>query len=281
MILSRFRQLTLAISTILGNSYFASAFTKFVNINSLKGICVPVLNCYSCPSALFSCPIGTLQHFAAIQTIPFYLLGWIGLIGMAVGRMACGWVCPFGFLQDLMHKVSSPKYKVPVFLSYLKYVILIFLVVFVPYKTGEVWFSKLCPAGNLTAALPWALWDPVNFATGQRVLVHEPKGIFYVALFILAGFLIWFVLSKRPFCKVACPMGALFSFFNRYSVIRLEVSPRCDGCQICQTNCPMDLTLPEEVDSKECIRCLECTRCGFVKVVSPSFFPRAAPWKMS
>ncbi|MBF0507481.1 MAG: 4Fe-4S binding protein [Deltaproteobacteria bacterium] len=269
MKLSKLRTLTQLTSTFLTNSFFGTIFTKSVNTNALKGVCVPILNCYACPGALFSCPIGTLQHFMAIRSIPFYLLGLIGLVGLTTGRMACGWICPFGFLQDLMYKIRSPKYRIASFLSYLKYVVLALLVIVIPYQTGEVWFSKLCPAGTLTAAIPWALWNPTNPATGRPVLPSGPGIIFVVGLIILAGFLIWFVVSKRPFCTVACPMGAILSLFNRVSIVRLEVEPHCDGCKMCETKCPMDLNVSLDFDSKDCIRCLECTRCGHVSLVTP------------
>ena len=218
---------------------------------------------------MFSCPIGTIQHFMAIHAVPLYPLVFIGLVGITIGRMACGWVCPFGYLQDLIYKIRSPKFKIPYVLSHVKYLALIFLVLIIPYKTGELWFSKLCPAGTLTAGIPWALWDPTNPATGQPLLPEGPGVMFYVSILILLGFLIWFIVVKRPFCRVVCPMGALLSLFNRYSMIRLEVGPGCDGCNTCQTNCPMDLNVYVDVDSKECIRCLECTQCGHVKLITP------------
>ena len=268
MRLSLFRRLVQTTSALFSNSFVASFFVSNINRDGLKGVCVPFLNCYACPSALFSCPIGTLQHFMALRTVPFYLLGFLGLVGMTVGRMPCGWICPFGFLQDLMYRIRSPKYRIPRLLSYLKFLTLLLLVIVIPFETGEVWFSKLCPAGTLTAALPWLLWDPVNAATGQPVVQESPGMVFYLGLLILAGFLGWFVVSKRPFCRVACPLGAIFSVFNRYSLIRLEVVPQCDGCNTCEIHCPMDLNVYEDIDTMDCIRCLECTRCGHVKVVS-------------
>jgi len=276
MNLSKFRQLTQLTSTVLSNSYVGTFYTKAVNANPLKGICVPFLNCYACPTALFSCPIGTIQHFAATRAIPFYVLSYIFLIGIFTGRMACGWLCPFGFFQDLMHKLPSPKYKVPDVLKYVKYLLLLFLVIVIPYYTGECWFSKLCPAGTLTAGIPWAIWNPINPASGQQVLPDGPGLMFYVALLILIGFLIWFVFSRRPFCKTACPMGAILSFFNRYSVIKLEVAKNCDVCNLCQDICPMGLNVALEVDSGECIRCLECTCCGHVKLTSAFSMPKEA-----
>ena len=273
MDLSSLRRFTQLASTVFTNSYFASFATRAVNTNSLKGICVPVLNCYSCPSALFSCPIGTLQHFSAMHAIPYYALGLIGAVGAVVGRMPCGWICPFGFVQDLMYKIRSRKYRIPQIYTYVKYLVLLLLVFIIPFKTGEPWFSKLCPAGTLSAHIPWLVWNPVNPATGLPVMADAGGLEFYISVLILAIFLFWFVLSKRPFCRVACPMGALLSFFNCFSMVRLEVVPACDGCATCETNCPMDLNVYEEIGSKDCILCLECTRCGHVRLITPFALP--------
>jgi len=260
-------------STVFTNSFFASYATRAVNTNSLKGVCIPVLNCYSCPSALFSCPIGTLQHFSAMHAIPFYALGLIGAVGAVVGRMPCGWICPFGFIQDLMYRIRSRKYRISQLFTYAKYLVLLLLVFIIPYQTGQPWFSKLCPAGTLSAQIPWLLWNPVNPATGLPVMADAGGLAFYISLLILAGFLFWFVVSKRPFCRVACPMGALLSLFNRFSLVRLKVEPNCDGCNLCEVSCPMDLNVYEEIGSKDCILCLECMRCGHVRVMTPFALP--------
>ncbi len=269
MQLSRFRTLIQLASSVLTNGYVGVFATRAVNANPLKGVCVPYLNCYACPSALFSCPIGTLQHFMAIRSVPFLLLGFLGVIGTAIGRMPCGWACPFGFIQDLMHKIPSPKFRVPHFLRPFKYGFLAVFVLILPYLTGDTWFSKICPAGTLTAAIPWMLWNPANPATGQNVLPAMPGLQFVAVLVSLLLFLVWFVLSKRPFCQTVCPMGAILSVFNKFSLVRLEVNEDCDACNACQVNCPMDLDVPLEINSLECIRCLECTRCGYVKVAKP------------
>ncbi|CAM2057524.1 ferredoxin-type protein NapH [Desulfovibrionales bacterium] len=269
MRLSRFRTIMQLTSSVLSNGYIGSFVDKAVNTNFYKGLCVPYLNCYACPSALFSCPIGTLQHFMAIQAIPYMLLGFLGLVGLCVGRMACGWICPFGFLQDLLHRVPSPKYQMPRRLLLLKYLFLLIFVIILPFLTGETWFSKICPAGTMTAGIPWVLWNPVNPVTGLPVLPADPGLMFIMALAILFGFLICFMLFKRPFCKTVCPLGAIFALFNRYSLVQLEINKNCDACTLCETTCPMDLNVPLEINSGECIFCLECTQCGYVKLVSP------------
>ncbi len=273
MLLSRARIWMQIAGTVLSNSYLGTLFTRTVNTGLTKGVCVPFLNCYACPTALFSCPVGTLQHFSAIHAFPFYLFGFIALVGLTIGRMSCGWVCPFGFIQDLMYKIKSKKYSIPSKYKYVKYVVLISLVIVIPYKTGEMWFSKLCPAGTLFAGIPWAVWNPVNMKTGFPVLPDGPGVLFYAAVLILLIFLIWFVVSKRPFCRLFCPMGAMLALFSRFSMIQLEVDTRCDGCNRCNETCPMELDVVFESNSEECIRCLECTKCEYVSVIShfPTF----------
>jgi hypothetical protein len=174
MHLSRFRMMIQTASTVLSNGYVGAFVTKAVNSNPLKGVCVPYLNCYACPSALFSCPIGTMQHFMAIREIPYLLIAMLGAVGITVGRMACGWACPFGFLQDLIYKIKSRKFMLPWYLKYFKYGFLAIFVLFLPYVTGDTWFSKICPMGTLTAGIPWMAWNPDNPATGLPVLPSAP-----------------------------------------------------------------------------------------------------------
>jgi len=84
-----------------------------------KEVCTPLFNCYSCPFVLFSCSIGSVQHFAATGKVPFYAVGSIAVVGVSVGRMTCGTLCPFGFLQDLLFKIGTWKGRLPGWASYL------------------------------------------------------------------------------------------------------------------------------------------------------------------
>ena len=102
-----------------------------------KKVCTPGLNCYSCPGAVTACPLGALQNSlgASGTTTPYYILGILALLGLALGRAICGFLCPFGFFQDMLYKVKTPKAKKSAFtrlLSYLKYLLLITLVIAVP-----------------------------------------------------------------------------------------------------------------------------------------------------
>lgn len=96
-------------------------------------VCSPVFHCYSCPLATFACPIGVLANFSAIHLIPFAALGTLIVLGAVLGSFVCGWACPFGFLQDLAHRVPTRKFTLPSWTGYFRYVSLIVLVIAVPF----------------------------------------------------------------------------------------------------------------------------------------------------
>jgi len=112
------RRLIQVIATFLTNSSLGFILTRKIYQGPLKPFCVPGLNCYSCPAATFACPLGSLQFiFASIQPslasarfhVGSFIIGFLGMIGMLAGRFPCGWLCPFGFLQELLYKIRSPS----------------------------------------------------------------------------------------------------------------------------------------------------------------------------
>jgi ferredoxin-type protein NapH len=226
-------------------------------LQSLKAIPCPGLNCYACPGAIFACPIGTLQHFVIIRQVPFYTLGVLSLIGVLAGRLPCGWLCPFGWLQEMMHglrrRLGLSLWSTSEGLRWLPYAFLVVLVGVVPLVTLEPWFSKLCPAGTLEAGIPWVLFD-----AGLRA---QAGGLFALKVLILVAFLVWMLHTKRPFCRFVCPLGAIWSPFNRVSTLRLTVDQSaCTECGACQRVCPVDIAIHEEPDSMRCVRCMECVK---------------------
>ena len=248
------RRIFQGLGTVLPNAYVQGFFTPSLYQGPLKGICTPLFNCYACPSALFSCPIGSMQHFAATGKAPFYAAGTLALVGTSVGRMSCGTLCPFGFLQDILYKVRTWKGNLPAWASYLRYGALAILVFLIPALTHEHWFSRLCPMGTLSAGLPW-----VTLSESIRNLAGS---VFWVKIGILLLFFSSSVLVKRPFCRAACPLGAVFSFFNRGSFLQLAWNPdTCTRCGKCQKICPVDIRPDYKPASAECLRCLDCTRC--------------------
>lgn len=105
--MNRLRLTIQLIFTILTNGYTYGYLHGKIYQGNLKYTCVPGLNCYSCPGALASCPIGALQALLNRQgyRIPFAALGFFFLFGSLLGRFVCGWLCPFGLAQDLLHRI--------------------------------------------------------------------------------------------------------------------------------------------------------------------------------
>jgi ferredoxin-type protein NapH len=255
------------VATLISNAYLLFPFTRNIYQGRLKSMCVPGLNCYSCPAATGACPLGSIQ--SALSTvgpsfssgryhIGLYVLGMLGLVGSLVGRMPCAWVCPFGLMQELIHKIPSRKYEIPKALIYVKYVILALFVFLLPalvvdqFGYGMTWFCKyICPAGTLEAGIPMMFLQPS---------LRELIGIlFYNKVIILVVFLILMVFIRRPFCRIACPLGAIYSLFNKVSIFRMVHDPdACVLCQQCYRDCPMGVRFYEGANQVDCIRCLKC-----------------------
>jgi ferredoxin-type protein NapH len=241
--LARQRTLVQAVSALTLNSYFTQHVTK--------GLPCPALNCYACPAAAFACPIGSIQHFIGRRKFPLYVLGGIALVGALVGRASCGWFCPFGWFQELMYKLPVPKLRLPNRFNWTRYLVLAALVIAIPFVTREPWFCKLCPAGALEASIPMAL-----LSADIRALVGV---LYWIKVGILGVMLSWMSVTRRPFCRWICPLGALWSPFNPVSSFRLHVEQAvCIRCDRCQEVCPTDIRVYENPVSGACIRCLQC-----------------------
>lgn len=251
------------IASIVQLSYYPALWTGLIYQGSTKRFCVPILTCWGCPLARFGCPMGALQHFIGIRQIPFYIAGFFGLIGILVGRMSCAWICPFGFLQDLLKKITRIKLNLPQWVTYIKYAVLIVVAGVIVYITTEPWFCKLCPAGILEAGIPLVWADK----TGDiKALVGW---LFWLKILILILVIVFSIFIKRFFCRGLCPIGAIYSVFNRFSLIKMNVDKtKCDQkCNICRKVCPTDINIYDNPNAKDCIRCLECKhKCPKVAV---------------
>ena len=248
---------------LLINSYAKGFQSGQIFAGASKSICVPVLNCYSCPGALGACPIGALQTVLGRGRFPFYVLGLMMAFGVVLGRAICGLLCPFGLVQDLLHKNPLPKYQLPTRLDralrWLKYIVLALLVVLLPLLAAiqsgiaTPYFCKwLCPAGTLGGALPLMATNP-----SLRALAGALFGWKFAVLVLIVFAAI---LIPRPFCRYLCPLGAFYSFFNGVSFygITLEEA-RCTSCGRCAQVCPMGVDVRESPNSAECIRCGQCS----------------------
>ncbi len=260
------RIIQIGVGTLLFNSFWGVINSKMVYGGPLRNICVPGLNCHSCPTALMGCPIGMMQHFAATHRFPWYLIGFLGIIGLLSGRFTCGWLCPWGLIQDVLYKIKKMTVRIPKLLIYFKYAVLVVVVIILPYLTYEHWFSKLCPCGALIAGIPWVLWNPVDPVFDMTVIDPADVGLmFTIKLWILGIFLVLFLFIKRPFCRTICPLGAIYALFNRISLVSLEVKDSCTNCGQCKAVCPTDLDPQNEVNSEGCIKCLECVQCEHIR----------------
>ncbi len=244
----------LASTIVINGDIYSWVKAPFLYLGNLKAMVLPILNCYACPGTIASCPAGSAQHFVLIRAIPFYLLGVLGIFGAAVGRFFCGWVCPFGFLQDLLAKVPFKKFAMPRFFRYFKYVFLAVTVLLLPYLLEETIFCKLCPDGILIGGIPQVLLQPEL----RRLL----GSLFTMKAIILGAVLLLSLSMKRFFCRAICPVGAFMGFFNGISVLQMKVSKSaCTSCNLCKKVCPVDIAIHENPASPECIRCGNCRTC--------------------
>lgn len=249
--------------TVLTNGYIYGFLNGKIYRGRLKYVCVPGLNCYSCPGAVASCPIGALQALLNRQgfQIPFAALGFLFLFGSLFGRFICGFLCPFGLVQDLLHKIPffHKKKKLPFHsvLKYGKYVVLFLLVgagslfLFGGFAKVPAFCKYLCPSGTLFGAIP--------LLTANESLRGQAGGLFFWKFGILICILILSVKVYRPFCQYLCPLGAVYGWFNRFSLVRIEwEKEKCISCMACERACPAGLLRKEISVSPECIRCGRC-----------------------
>ena len=252
--------------TALTNGYAADFARGNIYKGAGKFVCVPGLNCYSCPGALGSCPIGSLQAVITSRAhkFSFYVIGFLLLFGALFGRLVCGWLCPFGLVQDLLHKIPFVKKlrRLPGdrWLKYLKYAILLGFVIILPLTVldivgqGQPWFCKyICPSGTLFAGIPLiAANPPLRAALGW---LFTWKAAILIVLVLLS------IVVYRPFCRYLCPLGAIYGLFNPVALYRFRIDEdKCTKCGACQKACKLDIAVYRTPNSPECIRCGDCKR---------------------
>ena len=270
--LSRFRGLIQAGAALLTNLHLPNFLKGGIYQGKGKAVCVPGLNCYSCPAASGACPIGSFQAVVGSSKFSFsyYITGFLILLGVLLGRFICGFLCPFGWFQELLHKIPTKKISTKKLkpLTYIKYAVLLFMVILMPMLItndvgmGDPFFCKyLCPQGVLEGAIPLAA---VN--SGIRAALGA---LFSWKLGILITVIVLSVFFYRPFCKWLCPLGAFYALLNKVSLFGMKVDKhKCVSCGKCAKACKMDVDVTKAPDHTECIRCGMCVRACPTKAVS-------------
>jgi len=181
----------------------------------------------------------------------FILMWLVLLLTIVFGPVFCGWVCPLGSVQEFIGKIGTKLFKkkynrfipagIDTYLRYLRYVVLGLVL----YETAVV------------GTLVFADYDPY-FA-----LFNAWSGeVAWTAFAILAITLAGALFVERPFCKYACPYGAVLGIFNTFKIVKLSRNTNtCTDCKRCDRVCPMNITPADDknVRNHQCITCLECT----------------------
>ncbi len=255
------RRLIQLYAALLQNAHLKGFIEGNIYTGKTKAVCVPGLNCYSCPAAVGACPLGALQNAIAssLSRPAFYVAGLILLFGLIAGRTVCGWLCPMGLIQELLYRVPTPKVRksrITRALSLIKYVILLVFVVIIPFRYAleripvPAFCKYICPAGTLEGAAG-LLSNPVNAgALGMLGPLFTGKALILILVLTAVIFV------YRAFCRFLCPLGAIYGFFARVALIGIRVDRnKCTGCGACVRTCPMDITRPGD---HECVQCGLC-----------------------
>jgi len=252
-------------SLVLSNAFFLS-FLRFLPCGYLQ--------CSNCAISTFTCPLILVQRGAVMLSMGVFgamsvkIVGSVAvavavlvLFGAAAGAWACGWLCPFGFIQDLLHKIPVRKLRLPCWTGYLRMPIFAGLVVAVPYLTSRLFFCDLCPSGAINTLWQQAAGIPLFFKTPQG-------GWAVVSLVFMAMILLAALFTHRPFCSLFCPIGGVHGLFNKISGFFLKVDKeKCIECNRCEAVCPQGINPVSTPAHAQCNRCLECAKaCKFIKL---------------
>jgi polyferredoxin len=238
-----------------------------------------------------------LQWMLYDLVFPWLPLASFLLVAVFLGRALCGWVCPFGFVQDLSGYVKRKHTEISLRahsgMIRAKYVVLAItlfisgtLALSLALGVGESYkaalgafapapFNALSPADTLFATLPRIALD-IRYANFDAYMVVRP--LLWARLVIMVIILVLAVFVPRSWCQYLCPHGAALAFLNRFSFLGLKRDPlKCTkaGCRSCVEVCPMKvpiLDLPwEKFTDPECIYCLKCAEACTTKAIKPKF----------
>lgn len=235
----------------------------------------------------------TALQFALYDAVfPWLALASFLIVGVLIGKSLCGWICPFGFVQDLVgfvkRKQADFSSRTHDSMVYMKYFVLgIALFVSVTFSVSKLMgtsdgyekaigiftkapFTTLSPAETLFGTVPKMIFN-FRMALASKSVMDAMSGIstlpplFWVQFFVMAFVLVFAAFIPRGWCRYFCPHGAIMAVLNRFSFLGLRRDPvKCarGGCRLCVSACPMRvpiLDLPwEKFSDPECIYCMKC-----------------------
>ena len=263
-------------------------------------IVLPVVFSLGVPQKAAGDAFAMLQWMLQDLIFPWLPLASFLLVAALLGRSLCGWVCPFGFVQDLLGFIKRKHTEVSLRthggMVKVKYVILMItlfisgtLAISLAAGVGQSYkkaigvfaapFNALSPADTLFAILPRIALD-VRYSSLETLAagISSVQPLLWSRLIIMAIILVLGVYVPRSWCRYLCPHGAALAFLNRFSFLGLKRDPlKCTkaGCRACVEACPMKvpiLDLPwEKFTDPECIYCLKCAEACTTKAIKPKF----------
>ena len=194
---------------------------------------------------------GNFNFLQVFQSLVEFIV--VMIITILIGRWFCGWICSFGGYNDLIYSIAQKVFKIKFkvnekvdsILKYIKYVILIFIII-VSWTTGSNILEGTSP------------WDAFGKITNLSVVFSGLLigSIFLILITIGATFI------ERFFCRYLCPLGTIFSIISKIGIVKInKPKDECGKCRACTMNCSMGLNLYKVDNARggECINCLKCT----------------------
>lgn len=275
MTVSRLRWMILTISFVV------LMFGAYLGLR--LGYSLPTFSCCYVNSRAGTCFMLSLQQAIADFTFDGMLvflkrLLLFSLLVIVIGRAWCGWVCPLGFIQDLLFSLRGRLgggyvrfgERVRRRIAWIKWAFLTIAVgipvwvafpLFCPGVALNLYipFCQMCPGKYL---LPFCSGNPdriaVNFEGGTTVFMSVLGLTFSAATFIGAT-------VKRRFWCIFCPLGLIISWYRKISFLKLRKDDvRCTRCEICYNVCPAEIEEVytsrgvEDVTFQDCSLCLKC-----------------------
>ncbi len=269
----------------------------FVQMDTV-GLPVPILLSLKSTYSVVGGALDFVQIMFSIPIFPLVPFAAILVVGSVFGRLFCGWLCPIGFIQDLMLKMKGYQSKVSLrkhlTLKKLKFVVLIVVLFFSTtlyaslyldpesdYKAALGPFARgvlfpIQPETTLFSTIPWMIQAGAESGLLDFGTLESPGYLMLLGLALLAVLFAGAYMIPWFWCRYFCPTGALMGIFMRFSFLGLGRDPsRCTKCGECVEICPMQiriLELPwEKFNDPECTLCLECVGACPSGALAPKF----------